>query len=231
MDNNRIEDLRLLFDLMSRVQALDLLRLKFVEYIKVGGKYHLPVTVIIFDLTVLVCFLSQAKGAVIVTEEDKDKDDSMVQSLLDFKSRIDNVLQQSLMKNESFTHAVKEAFEHFINMRKEKPAELIAKHIDALMKSSKRDEGEIESALDQCLILFRYVQGKIIRSIGTTMLLLTVGLLLFPGKDTFEAFYKNDLARRLLLNKSASIDSEKSMLNKLKQGGVAHPPYFTSDRG
>ncbi|XP_077746588.1 cullin-4B-like isoform X4 [Canis aureus] len=37
------------------------------------------------------------------------------------------------------------------------------------------------------------------------------------GKDVFEAFYKKDLARRLLLGKSASVDAEKSMLSKLKQ--------------
>jgi cullin 4 len=38
------------------------------------------------------------------------------------------------------------------------------------------------------------------------------------GRDIFEAFYKRDLAKRLLLNKSASFDAEKSMLSKLKQG-------------
>ena len=39
-----------------------------------------------------------------------------------------------------------------------------------------------------------------------------------PGKDVFEAFYKKDLAKRLLLGKSASVDAERSMLSKLKQG-------------
>jgi len=43
-------------------------------------------------------------------------------------------------------------------------------------------------------------------------------LYLYPGKDVFEAFYKKDLAKRLLLGKSASFDAEKSMLLKLKQG-------------
>lgn len=38
------------------------------------------------------------------------------------------------------------------------------------------------------------------------------------GKDVFEAFYKKDLAKRLLLNKSASADLERSMLSKLKTG-------------
>jgi cullin-4 len=35
------------------------------------------------------------------------------------------------------------------------------------------------------------------------------------GKDVFEAFYKKDLAKRLLLGKSASIDAEKSMITKV----------------
>ena len=39
----------------------------------------------------------------------------------------------------------------------------------------------------------------------------------FSGKDVFEAFYKKDLAKRLLVGKSASVDAEKSMLSKLKQ--------------
>ena len=42
--------------------------------------------------------------------------------------------------------------------------------------------------------------------------------LILTGKDVFEAFYKKDLAKRLLVGKSASVDAEKSMLSKLKQG-------------
>lgn len=40
----------------------------------------------------------------------------------------------------------------------------------------------------------------------------------YAGKDVFEAFYKKDLAKRLLVGKSASVDAEKSMLSKLKHG-------------
>ena len=43
-------------------------------------------------------------------------------------------------------------------------------------------------------------------------------VIFFLGKDVFEAFYKKDLAKRLLVGKSASVDAEKSMLSKLKQG-------------
>jgi cullin-4 len=38
------------------------------------------------------------------------------------------------------------------------------------------------------------------------------------GKDVFEAFYRKDLAKRLLLGKSVSIDAEKLMISKLKAG-------------
>ena len=41
-------------------------------------------------------------------------------------------------------------------------------------------------------------------------------MVLNAGKDMFEAFYKKDLAKRLLLGKSASVDAEKLMLSKLK---------------
>lgn len=43
-------------------------------------------------------------------------------------------------------------------------------------------------------------------------------VLIVVGKDVFEAFYKKDLAKRLLVGKSASVDAEKSMLSKLKHG-------------
>ncbi|KAJ6109956.1 hypothetical protein N7486_002191 [Penicillium sp. IBT 16267x] len=49
--------------------------------------------------------------------------------------------------------------------------------------------------LDQVLDLFRFVQGKAV----------------------FEAFYKNDLARRLLMNRSTSDEAEKEMLVLLKK--------------
>lgn len=47
------------------------------------------------------------------------------------------------------------------------------------------------------------------------------------GKDVFEAFYKKDLAKRLLVGKSASVDAEKSMLSKLKHGQFK--PSVTSE--
>lgn len=47
-------------------------------------------------------------------------------------------------------------------------------------------------------------------------LLVVVVFRYLQGKDVFEAFYKKDLAKRLLLGKSSSFDLEKSMIAKLK---------------
>lgn len=51
----------------------------------------------------------------------------MVQELLDFKDKMDNVAHGCFQRSEGFINAMKEAFESFINKRPNKPAELIGK--------------------------------------------------------------------------------------------------------
>lgn len=169
MDANRIPDLQRMYSLFSRVSALELLRQALSAYIK-------------------------ATGQGIVLDEMKDKD--MVSSLLDLKARLDTIWEESFLKNEAFSNTIKDAFEHLINLRQNRPAELIAKFLDEKLRSGNKgtSEEELENTLDRVLVLFRFIQGK----------------------DVFEAFYKKDLAKRLLLGKSASIDAEKSMISKLK---------------
>merc|ERR1719277_2087466 len=121
----------------------------------------------------------------------------MVQELLEFKDKLDVIMVVCFSANEQFIVGMKEAFETFINRRQNKPAELIAKFVDSKLKAGNKEatEEEMERILDKIMVIFRFIHGK----------------------DVFEAFYKKDLAKRLLLGKSASIDSEKSMLSKLKQ--------------
>jgi cullin-4 len=49
-----------------------------------------------------------------------------------------------------------------------------------------------------------------------------------PDKDVFKAFYSSQLAKRLLLNKSASDDMERNMIVKLQQG---EPDKSSDGRG
>uniref|UniRef100_A0A4W6D7T9 Cullin-4B n=1 Tax=Lates calcarifer TaxID=8187 RepID=A0A4W6D7T9_LATCA len=170
LDENRVTELALLYQLFSKVKGGLLTLLQFWrDYIKSFG------------------------GEIVCTPE-KDKD--MVQELLDFKDKMDNVAQSCFTRNEGFINAMKEAFETFINKRPNKPAELIAKYVDSKLRAGNKEatEEELERILDKIMIIFRFIHGK----------------------DVFEAFYKKDLAKRLLVGKSASVDAEKSMLSKLK---------------
>eukprot|EP00983_Pelagomonas_calceolata_P026160 822184-Pelagomonas_calceolata.AAC.7 len=52
-----------------------------------------------------------------------------------------------------------ESFENFINQRQNKPAELIAKFIDAKLRAGNKGqtEEELDAQLDKALLLFRYI--------------------------------------------------------------------------
>lgn len=171
------------------------------------------------------------QGSEIVFDEEKEQE--MVIRLLEFKRKLDKIWSQSFQRHEGLGHSLREAFETFINKTKRsnmtwgtdnpKPGEMIAKYVDMVLKggtkairasgagpessskaadnedhegSSEDEDIEIGRQLDQVLDLFRFVHGKAV----------------------FEAFYKRDLARRLLLGRSASADSEKSMLTRLRSG-------------
>lgn len=86
-------------------------------------------------------------------------------------------------------------FEYFLNLNSKSP-EYLSLFIDDKLKKGVKGmtEQEIEQVLDKTMVLFRYLQEK----------------------DVFERYYKQHLAKRLLLNKSVSDDSEKNMISKLK---------------
>ena len=54
-----------------------------------------------------------------------EKDKVMVQELLNFKDDLDHMVVECCNRNDKFALSIKEAFEAFINMRLNKPAELI----------------------------------------------------------------------------------------------------------
>ncbi len=52
---------------------------------------------------------------------------------------------------------MKESFEAFINIRQNKPAEMIAKFVDSKLKSGNKEasEEELEKLLDKIMVVFR----------------------------------------------------------------------------
>ncbi|SNX86614.1 related to cullin 4A [Melanopsichium pennsylvanicum] len=158
------------YKLIKSIDRLPDLRKAFAEYIK-------------------------THGASIVNDRERDED--MIDRVLEFKACIDTIVSTGFQRHNDFINAQKDSFEAFINKRENKPAELIAKFLDAKLRSGNKTmtDQELEHALDEALILFRYTHAK----------------------DMFEEFYKRHFAKRLLLNRSASSDAERSMLLKLKE--------------
>ena len=160
---------------------------------------------------------------------DTERGDEMVVRLLELRRSLDIMIRDAFSRDDVFVYALRESFGHFINDKKSsspwntgtsKVGEMIAKYIDMLLRGGLRtlpksllsdskdradaemsgvastgdEDAELDRQLDSALELFRFIEGK----------------------DVFEAFYKRDLARRLLLGRSASQDAERSMLAKLK---------------
>jgi len=159
-----------MFTLFSKVNALPGLRAVFSTYIR-------------------------STGELIV--KDKERDEEMIQRLLDYKTSIDSIVSECFSSHADFQYTMKESFEKIINLRDAKVSELIAKYLDVKLKSGNKSmtDQELEKVLNEALILFRYTKSK----------------------DMFEEFYKRHFAKRLLLNKSASSDAEQSMLLKLRE--------------
>ncbi|XP_026468233.1 cullin-3-A [Ctenocephalides felis] len=136
------------------------------------------------------------QGKLLVEEEEAGTNAiTYVQNLLDLKDRFDHFLHNSFCNDKIFKQMISSDFEHFLNLNSKSPEYLSLFIDDKLKKGAKgMTEQEIEAVLDKTMVLFRYLQEK----------------------DVFERYYKQHLAKRLLLNKSVSDDSEKNMISKLK---------------
>lgn len=214
LEANAVDDLELLYSLLERRKLGTSLRPGFVKWIEDEG------TAIVFN--------------------EKDQD-SMVIHLLTLKRQLDTYWKASFHRDTELGHGLREAFELFMNKTKKtnaswgtdnsKTGEMIAKYVDMLLRGGAKaipaslsrraekpdvveaeedneerifdEDTEVNDQLDQVLDLFRFVHGKAV----------------------FEAFYKKDLARRLLMGRSASADAERSMLQRLKTGIFPLPLY------
>jgi len=218
LDQNAVPELEQLYNLLKRRNLTSRLRKPFEKWILETG------TAVVFS--------------------DKEQD-QMVTRLLSLRRQLDTVWRVSFRKDEDLGHALRESFEIFINKTRKsgdswgtdnsKVGEYIAKYVDMLLrggikaipaalnvafrkragslvsttsvgfvasdeKEAEQDDYEldedqvIDDQLDQVLDLFRFLHGKAV----------------------FEAFYKKDLAKRLLMGRSADEEKERGMLARLK---------------
>ena len=159
-------------------------------------------------------FKSHVHNRVSTIVNDQEHDDEMVDHLLDFKAFVDAALDSAFAGNRQFKNAATDAFATGFRLRKIKPAEMIAKYLDREMRRGQKEasDEEFQKKLEAVLGLYRFTRGE-----PFILILLSPNDCIFVDKDVFRTFYHRALARRLLLQRSASDDFEKSVLKILKE--------------
>jgi len=117
-----------------------------------------------------------------------------VDDVLALKDKFDNLSQNCFDNNLILQTAITKSFSDFINMFN-RSSEFVSLFIDDNLKrgAKNKTEEEIDAVLDKAIILLRYLADR----------------------DMFERYYQKHLARRLLHNKS-EIDTEKDMVARMK---------------
>ncbi|XP_069154877.1 cullin-1-like isoform X10 [Solanum lycopersicum] len=198
--DDKVEDLSRLYRLFSKIpQGLDPVVIILKQHVTAEG-------------TALV---KQAEDAASNKKADK-RDMVGLQELVFVRKVVELHYKYLAYVNNCFqncTHfhkALKEAFELLSNkaVAGGSSTELLATFCDKILKkcrSEKLSDEAIEETLEQVVKLVAYISDK----------------------DLFSEFYRKKLARRLLFDKSANDENERSILTKLKQQcrGAVHMKY------
>ena len=131
-------------------------------------------------------------------QKEKADDPDFIKKLLACHAKYTGVIKVHFLNHPNFQKAMKEAFIHVMNhsVGNYTNAELLSTFSDRILKAGgeKMSETEVDSSLDKIVELFSYLDDK----------------------DFFGEVFRNQLAKRLLNQKSASDDLEKAMISKLK---------------
>jgi cullin 3 len=203
IDNDRLDELNLIYDLNARVDAnkTEVTRAIQKRIVELGTEINNDAIA-----------ASQASAPAPATDGgDKPKGQPQEKSLnqqttaaikwvddvLVLKDKFDKVWRESFQCDNLLQTAITRSFADFINsISFPRSSEYISLFIDENMKKGikGKTETEIDIVLEKAIILLRYVQDK----------------------DLFERYYKKHLCRRLLMNKSISNEVEKQMISKMK---------------
>ncbi|KAG2727147.1 hypothetical protein I3843_01G141500 [Carya illinoinensis] len=188
--DDKVEDLSRMFRLFSKIpKGLDPVSSIFKQHVTAEG-------------TALVKLAEDAASN--KKAEKKDvvglQEQVFVRKVIELHDKYLAYVNDCFQNHTLFHKALKEAFEVFCNkgVAGSSSAELLATFCDNILKkggSEKLSDEAIEETLEKVVKLLAYISDK----------------------DLFAEFYRKKLARRLLFDKSANDDHERSILTKLKQ--------------
>ena len=139
----------------------------------------------------------KSDGRVLITDQEKGASDppAFVRGVLTMRDRYDKILDVSFRGEKRARKRMRESFEDFLNTDA-RAASCLSVYVDELLRVGLKGatEDQITQELNKIIIVFRYLADK----------------------DVFESFYKQHLAKRLLMGRSVSDDAERSMVSLLK---------------
>ncbi|XP_042463640.1 cullin-1-like [Zingiber officinale] len=188
--DDKVEDLSRMYRLFCRIsRGLDPVSQIFKQHVTAEG-------------TALV---KQAEDAASTKKAEKRdvvglQEQVFVRKIIELHDKYLAYVNDCFQNHSLFHKALKEAFEVFCNkgVAGSSSAELLATFCDNILKkggTEKLSDEAIEETLEKVVKLLAYISDK----------------------DLFAEFYRKKLARRLLFDKSANDDHERSILTKLKQ--------------
>ncbi|KAI6693075.1 hypothetical protein NL676_020785 [Syzygium grande] len=188
--DDKVEDLSRMFRLFSKIpRGLDPVANIFKQHVTAEG----------------TSLVKQAEDAASNKKAEKKdvvgpQEQVFVRKVIELHDKYLAYVNDCFQNHTLFHKALKEAFEVFCNkgVGGSSSAELLATFCDNILKkggSEKLSDEAIEETLEKVVKLLAYISDK----------------------DLFAEFYRKKLARRLLFDKSANDDHERSILTKLKQ--------------
>ncbi|KAK7965174.1 Cullin-3 [Apiospora saccharicola] len=206
IDNDRVEDLRLLYQLVSRIDSKKsaLKTALSVRVIELGSEIEKVLAQT--DFAVIADEKSASNGDK-AGDKSKNKRSSTsaqltaaavkwVADVLSLKARFDRLLSDCFSDDLTLQTALTKSFAEFIN-KFGRSAEYLSLYIDHNLKAGVKDksEAEVELVLEQAITLLRYLEGK----------------------DKFETYYQKHLGRRLLQQRSSDLEVETEMISRMKR--------------
>lgn len=203
IDNDRLEDLTLLYRLVDRVpNGID--KLKKILQARVV-ELGLEIEKALKDAN----FSAQQPGAE-GEEAAKPLTGSArvtaaavkwVDDVLRLKDKFDAFLHGCFGSDKILESALTKSFSEFINLFS-RSSEFVSLFIDDNLKNGIRGktEAEVDESMEKAIILVRFLQDR----------------------DMFQRYYQKHLARRLLHGKSESEDAEKQLISRMKQEIGSH---------
>jgi cullin 3 len=203
VDNDRLEELNLVYDLNERVddRKTEVTRAIQKRIADMGADINNDAIAASQAPPPVLAADPAEKGKGAAPEKSLNQQTvaalKWVEDVLALKDRFDRMWKDAFVSDPLLQQAITRSFGDFINSPTfPRSSEYISLFIDENMKKGikGKTEMEIDTVLDKAIVLLRYVQDK----------------------DLFERYYKKHLCRRLLMNKSVSNEVEKQMISKMK---------------